>query len=175
MKYSIIFSVLFVISTITTNINAQTTQQEQATSENDHRRNDTERQSENPKENLTPEQKAQKQADHLQKKLGLSEEQKMKVYDLNLARVTQSKALRDKNKVSINKQGSKEEIQKIRTDYDKGLTSILNDDQQKIWTQMKVDAKAKKDARHAQKGSNSKKPAEKNTTADEDLDNLDAE
>jgi protein CpxP len=175
MKYSIIFSMLFLTSTLTVHVNAQTTQQDQSTSENPHRRNETERQSEKPKQALTPEQKAQKQADHLQKKLGLSEEQKMKVYDLNLARITQSKALRDKNKSSDNKQGSKEEFQKIRTDYDKGLTSILNDDQQKTWAQMKADAKAKKDAHHAQKGSNGKKPADKPAPTDEDPDNLDVD
>jgi len=174
MKYPIIFSLLLLSSTLTTTLNAQTTQQEQATTENNKRRPDTERQTEEPKEKLTPEQKAQKQTDILQKKLGLTEEQKTKVYALNYSRITKSIAWREQHKTNENKQASKEEFQKIRTDYDTGLKDVLNDDQEKTWAQLKADVKARRDARHQQKSSG-KKPAKKTTPAEEELDHLEVD
>ncbi|MDF2456383.1 MAG: hypothetical protein K0R51_2376 [Cytophagaceae bacterium] len=169
MKYPIIFSLLFVTFFYTAK--AQNDQQQpQPTPEYPMQKNaEPGSQSQEKKEPLTPEQKAQKQTDHLQKKLGLTEEQKLKVYDLNLARINQTQAAREKNKTATDKdrQAKKAEFQKIRTDYDAGLNGILNVDQQKIWTQLKADAKTKRDARRQQKGTKNKQPVE------QDPDNLD--
>lgn len=178
MKYPIIFSTLFFASIVTTSVTAQNTQtnnQPQGTSDYPAQKNgESESMGQEKKQPLTVEQKAQKHADFLQKKLGLSEEQKTQVYDLNFSRITKSKALREKNKTNENKQATKEEFQKIRTDYDAGLKNVLNDDQEKAWAQLKADAKAKKEAHHQQK-SNGKKPAPKTTPVEEDPDGVEVD
>ncbi|MDB5257309.1 MAG: hypothetical protein JWM14_2004 [Chitinophagaceae bacterium] len=173
MKYPIIFSMLFASSILATQVKAQVSNQPQPTPEYPVQKNaesenqETKRQAAADKQPLTPEQRAQKQTDHLQKKLGLTEEQKTKVYDLNLSRITKMKATRDKNKNSTDKQAAKADYQKIKTDFDSGLKALLTDDQQKIWAQLKADAKAKRDAHHQQKGNKPKQPV------NEDSDSLD--
>jgi protein CpxP len=175
MKYPIIFSLLFASSLLTVQAQTSNQQQPQPTPDYPMQKNsesegqETQSQAANNKQqNLTPEQKAQKQTDHLQKKLGLTEEQKTKVYDLNFSRITKMKAAREKNKNSSDKQAAKMEYQKIKTDFDAGLKDILTDDQEKTWAQLKADAKTKRDAHHQQKG---KQP--KQQPANEDPDNLD--
>lgn len=169
MKYPIIFSLLFVTSFYTAK--AQNDQQQpQPTPEYPMQKNaETGSQAQEKEQPLTPEQKAEKQTNHLQKKLGLTEEQKLKVYTLNLARINQTRAAREKYKSSsdVDKKAKKTEFQKIRTDYDAGLNGILNVDQQKIWAQLKADAKTKRDARRTQKGGKTKPAVE------QDPDNLD--
>lgn len=173
MKYPIIFSMLFATSILATQVKAQNNQtQPQPNPEYPAQKNaesesqETKKQADDNKQPLTLEQKAQRQTDHLQKKLGLTEEQKTKVYDLNYSRITKSKALRDKNKTAADKQASKAEYQKIKTDFDAGLKDVLTDDQEKTLAQMKAEAKARRDARHQQKSG-------KNKPVNEDPDNLD--
>ncbi|MBC7487501.1 MAG: hypothetical protein H7282_12190 [Cytophagaceae bacterium] len=174
MKYPIIFSMLFASSLLTVQVKAQNNpQQPQPAPEYPAQKNaesenqQTEQQAADNKQPLTLEQKAQRQTDHLQKKLGLTEEQKIKVYDLNYSRITKTKVLRDKNKTTADKQAAKAEHQKIKTNFDAGLKDVLTDDQEKTWAQLKADAKIKRDARHQQKGNKSKQPV------NEDPDNLD--
>lgn len=170
---------LFVASAFTATLNAQNTQtnnQPQGTGTYPAQKNgESESLGQDKKESLTPEQKAQKQADILQKKLGLSEDQKTKVYDLNYSRITKTKALREKNKTNENKQATREQFQKIRTDYDTGLKGILNDDQQKSWEKLKADAKAKREAHRQQHGKGKKAAPKTSAPADENPDDMDVE
>jgi len=160
---SIFFSLLFVAAFLTVNAQNNNQQQPQPTPEYPMQKNaETGSQAQETEEPLTPEQRAQKQTDHLQKKLGLTEEQKIKVYDLNLARINQTRAAREKYKTNTDtdKKAKREEFKKIRTDYDAGLNGMLNVDQQKIWGQLKADAKTKRDAHRQQKGSKTKQHIE---------------
>jgi periplasmic protein CpxP/Spy len=159
MKYTIIFSMLLLSFVWTATVNAQN---------KDKQKNP----SSEKKQALTPEQRAQKQTDKLQSKLGLTEEQKLKVYDLNLNRIKQNQALREKNKGNSEQKGSKEEFQKIRTDFDTQLNAILTADQQTKWAQLKEEHKDKRSALKESKGKGKSKKQEdsKETGSEEELE-----
>jgi periplasmic protein CpxP/Spy len=159
MKYTIIFSMLLLSFVWTATVNAQN---------KDKQKNP----SSEKKQALTPEQRAQKQTDKLQSKLVLTEEQKLKVYDLNLNRIKQNQALREKNKGNSEQKGSKEEFQKIRTDFDTQLNAILTADQQTKWAQLKEEHKDKRSALKESKGKGKSKKQEdsKETGSEEELE-----
>ncbi|MDB5272022.1 MAG: hypothetical protein JWO58_389 [Chitinophagaceae bacterium] len=141
MKYLILLSLLLLTIAFTHNIYAQ----EYPLKEYPVQKNaESESQTDDTTRTFTPEQRAEKQSNLLQKKLGLTEEQKMKVYNISLSRINQTAALREKTNKSTDKKGAREAYQKIRTDYDQSLNGVLNDDQQKTWGQLKANAQAKR-------------------------------
>ena len=167
MKYFILLSLLILSILLANNTYAQ----EYPLKEYPVQKNDeSEKQNDDTTRSLTPEQKAERQSNVLQKKLGLTEEQKMKVYTISLSRITQTVALQEKTNKSADKKGAREAFQKIRTDYDQALNGILNDDQQKTWAQLKANAQAKR----AEHRKNQPKDAQRQP-AEMDPDNLDSE
>ena len=82
------------------------------------------------KENLTPEQRAQKNVDNLNAVAGLSDEQKTKVKDLAMARITKADAIRAKYKgQEANKETMQNEIAAVRKDYRQSVKAILTPEQ----------------------------------------------
>ena len=83
-----------------------------------------------PNPQPSPEDKAQRTAKHLQKKLGLSPDQANQVYNLTLAH----------------------EQEKAR--YENSIVGLLNPQQQQTYSQMRADEQAKRDAQRQQNGNN---------------------
>lgn len=78
----------------------------------------------------TPEERAQKSVDHLNKAVGLTDDQKPKIYDLALTRAKKVDEVRAKYK---GQQGSKEtaknEIIAIKKEYRQGVKTVLTPEQ----------------------------------------------
>jgi len=89
----------------------------------------------------TPEARAQKSVDHLNKTVGLTDDQKPKIYDLALNRAKKVDAVREKYK---GQQGSKEtakgEIIAIKKEYRQGVKAILTPEQMEKLKAKAVDA-----------------------------------
>ncbi len=82
------------------------------------------------KENLTPEQRAQKNVDNLNAVAGLSDEQKTKVKDLATTRTTKVDAIRAKYKGQAeNKETMQNEIEAVRKEYRQNVKAILTPEQ----------------------------------------------
>ena len=90
----------------------------------------------------TPESVAQKTTDRLVKALGLSADQKTKIYNLTLKSATQVKDIRTKNKGNKDKIHS--EVAKVKETSRTELKSILTAEQFKKWTEMRKKRDAKK-------------------------------
>jgi len=81
-------------------------------------------------ENLTPEQRAQKNVDNLNAVAGLSEEQKTKVKELAIARITKADAIRAKYKGQPeNKETAKNEIEVVKKEYRQSVKALLTPEQ----------------------------------------------
>jgi protein CpxP len=82
------------------------------------------------KENLTPEQRAQKNVDNLNAVAGLSDEQKTKVKDLATTRITKADAIKAKYKGQAeNKETMQNEIAAVRKEYRQSVKAILTPEQ----------------------------------------------
>lgn len=93
------------------------------------------------KPELTPEQRAQKETDRMDKTVGLSAEQKTKVYDLSLEKAKKAATLHEKMKAKEDeKEVYRSEMKSIREDYKKNIDAILSPEQ-----------KATLDAKHKEK------------------------
>jgi len=93
-------------------------------------------------ENNTPESKANKAAANLQSKLGLTEEQKNKVYDLNLTTIKDTRALKAAKRNDVS--GLKEGYTEIHKQYAQTMQSILGPDQYGNWKKIQSEARARK-------------------------------
>jgi len=93
-------------------------------------------------ENSTPENKANKSATNLQSKLGLTDEQKNKVYELNLTTIKETRSLKvaKRNDQSAVKEGYTE----IHKQYEQSLKSILTAEQYSNWKTIQSEARARK-------------------------------
>lgn len=82
------------------------------------------------REKLTPEQRAQKNVDNLNAVAGLSEEQKTKVKELALTRITKADAIRAKYKGQPeNKETAKNEIEVVKKEYRQSVKALLTPEQ----------------------------------------------
>jgi protein CpxP len=91
------------------------------------------------KEMKTPEERAKMSADALEKRLNLSQEQKDKVYALNLERAQKMEKL---HKSEMDQRKSQMEKRKeIMMESEKKMNKILNEEQQKAMEEMKQKAK----------------------------------
>ncbi len=93
---------------------------------------------------LTPEQKAQKTQKHLQKKLGLSQDQAMNVYDMTLAHINKLQALKAQKAGGQKIEGA---AKQEKANYETSINSLLTAEQQQKWLQLKTEMKAKHDAK----------------------------
>jgi Spy/CpxP family protein refolding chaperone len=118
----------------------------------------------------SPEEKAQRSVNHLDKKVGLSETQKPKIYDLALARAKKMEEIKSKYKPKKNPDDrviTRKEVQQCRKDYREGVKQVLTQEQK---DKLKAKAKEKKEAR---KEGIDKVQDKMETEADEKADDLD--
>ena len=79
---------------------------------------------------LTPEQRAQKNVDDLNATATLTEDQKTKIKDLAMAKITKADAIRTKYKGQPeNKEISKKELEAVRKEYRKNVHALLTPEQ----------------------------------------------
>jgi Spy/CpxP family protein refolding chaperone len=98
------------------------------------------------KENLTPEQRAQKNVDNLNAVAGLTDEQKTKVKDLATTRITKADAIRAKYKGQAeNKETMQNEIAAARKDYRQSVKALLTPEQIEKVKAKKKEVKSGKD------------------------------
>jgi membrane-associated HD superfamily phosphohydrolase len=100
------------------------------------------------KNTRTPEERASTISARMEKNLGLSAEQKQKVYNLALDNIKKIESIREQDK--NDKQKMRDEIKKERESYDAGIKSILTPAQYKKWTEEKEKAKEKEMQKHEQ-------------------------
>jgi len=93
-------------------------------------------------ENSTPESKANKVAAHLQTKLGLSDEQKTKVYDLNLSTIKETRSLKVEKRNDMS--GVKDGYIEIHEKYDQSMKGILSADQYTNWKKIQAEVRARR-------------------------------
>lgn len=98
----------------------------------------------------TPEERAQKRAERLQKDLSLSDDQYKQVYDLFLSQGQQMKALRESSEED--KTARKEKMKSIWQNTDASISGILSSEQNTKYEQFKKERKEK----HMQKKKNKK-------------------
>ncbi|MGZ3866556.1 MAG: hypothetical protein ACXVNR_09225, partial [Bacteroidia bacterium] len=78
-----------------------------------------------PRPPKNPEQMAKRQTEHLQKTLGLSEDQKQKVYTATLARANSEKSIRDKYASNPDKKAMHREMKPVNEQFKQTMNSIL--------------------------------------------------
>lgn len=93
-------------------------------------------------ENNTPESKAHKSAEQLKTKLGLSDEQRDKVYDLNLSTIKDTRSLKVEKRNNMS--GMKDGYIEIHEAYDKSMKTILSAEQYTGWKKIQSEARARK-------------------------------
>lgn len=92
----------------------------------------------------TPEQRAKQATERLEKKVMLTAEQKPKVYDLALAKVTKMKAIREKYKDQPDqKEAYHQEMKAVNAEYNSGIKAILSIEQS-----AKLDSMKQEDKKH---------------------------
>lgn len=90
-----------------------------------------------PKEKLqnsTPEQRAEKMTAGMTKQLTLTEDQKTKVYAINLERAKQMESLKKESDLK----GSKANVRDSFKSSDEQIVALLNEDQKKQYADMKA-------------------------------------
>lgn len=99
-------------------------------------------------QNKSPEEIAAFVSKRMEKNLGINADQKQKVYDLTLNKIKQVREVKA-NKAE-DKEKRKDELKKIRDEYNDGMKDILTPEQFKQWTENKEKAKerAKKKRQH---------------------------
>jgi Spy/CpxP family protein refolding chaperone len=83
----------------------------------------------------TPEQNADAYVNRLEKQLGLTAEQKVKVRELVITKSKKIEEFQAKAKAAGNKDQLKAERQKIKDDFELGMKDVLTPEQYAKWTQ----------------------------------------
>jgi hypothetical protein len=123
---------------------------------------------EHGRENMSPEDRAKRSSDRLEKKLSLSAEQKTKVYDFALIRVQKAGAL--KADTTKDKKAKGADMKTIRDEFVSNVNTILTPEQKTKWEQMRAEAKARRQEKRKE-GGNTKSPAVEE--AEDDLESED--
>ena len=100
----------------------------------------------------TPEQMATRQSTHLQKVLGLSEEQKQKVYQAALTRSSAIQQLRSKD--GGNRRELHADAKPVKEQFVKDVNATLTPEQQQKWEQFRLQQKQKQEQRRQQRANN---------------------
>jgi len=101
-----------------------------------------------PKQAPTPEQIAARQSMHLQKVLGLSDEQKQKVYQAAFSRSTSMQQLKSKD--VGNRKELRADAKPVREQFVKDVNATLTPDQQKKWEEYRLKQKQNQEQRKQQ-------------------------
>lgn len=92
----------------------------------------------------TPEEQAGRQAAHMQKKLGLSDDQKSKIEAFALTRIKANEELRGKARAAKDeneKKGYGKQMKANMETFDKDVNGVLTPEQQTKWKEMKEERK----------------------------------
>lgn len=100
-----------------------------------------------------PEMMASRHSKHLQKMLGLSEEQTQKTYTAMLTRFTEAHAIKEKLGPNADKKTAHEQLKPVRQKFVQTMNTILTPEQKTKWEehrmQMKKNHAMRKDAKGA--------------------------
>ncbi|RSK46967.1 hypothetical protein [Hymenobacter rigui] len=91
------------------------------------------------RQNLTPEQRADRQAQNLTRQLSLSADQTPKVRAIALAQAQEMQTLRDKYTTAGSRQGMGQDLKATQEKYDAQLKAVLTTDQYTKYTQLRED------------------------------------
>ncbi|RSK33815.1 hypothetical protein [Hymenobacter metallilatus] len=91
------------------------------------------------RQNLSPEQRADRQAQHLTTQLGLSADQTPKVRAIVLAQAQEIETLRDKYTAAGSRQGLGPDLKATQEKYDAQLKAVLTAEQYTAYTQLRAD------------------------------------
>jgi len=92
----------------------------------------------------SPEEQAGRQAAHMQKKLGLSDDQKAKIQEFALTRIKANQEVKDKARASKNEGDRKAYGQQMKANketFENSVNGVLTPEQQAKWKEMKDDHK----------------------------------
>lgn len=89
------------------------------------------------RQQMTPEQRADRQAQHLTKQLGLSADQTAKVRELALAQGQEMQAMRANASASTDRRANLEQLKAGKDKYETQLKTILTPDQYTKYEQMR--------------------------------------
>lgn len=124
----------------------------------------------------TAEERAQKSVEHLDKQVGLTDDQKTKIKELALARAQKVDALREKYKGQENaKEEAKKEIWAVKKEYRSSVKAILSEEQiNKLKAKAKENGKGPKGPKgdKGAKGEKGTKGTKNNNTNEADEDKL---
>lgn len=93
------------------------------------------------KDKKTPEERADNLTELYEKKLNLSASQKVKIYTISLERINKMQELRSEGS------GNREKREVLIVDIEKQIDLVLNDDQRKIYAEMKEKAREGRERR----------------------------
>jgi protein CpxP len=111
-----------------------------------------------PKSEKTAEEMANKRADKLKTELSLSDEQRAKVYQAHLDKMTKMKAIKDKN--LEDKKAAAKEMKPVRDSFQANMKSILTADQYNKWEAAKKNEQATRKEKRKERANKSELTAE---------------
>lgn len=94
------------------------------------------------REYKSPEQRAQIMTDKMAEKLSLSASQKSEIYKINLEQAQERAAMREK--AQADRKAFSKDLKSKMTDRDARINKILNADQQKVYSELKMQMKRHK-------------------------------
>ncbi len=119
--------------------------------------------------NRPAEERATAHTNHLEKRLGLSAEQKTQVYAINLEAAKKNDELRDKrSQAGADKKAISVERKANNENRTARIEALLTGDQKTKWEAIKAAAKARKEAKGKGKGKNKLAPAGEELEDDDD-------
>ena len=125
------------------------------------------------KERRSPEDRATKYTNLLEKKIMLSADQKTKIYDINLSTAKQKDELREKYKTADNRKGMGKEIKSIDETRYTQIQANLSEEQKTKLAAIRETIKKKREAKRASKGKGKAgKPNKANSDDDNDDDDI---
>ena len=112
-----------------------------------------------------PEERAQKSVDQLNQTVGLSDDQKTKVYELALARAKKVDAIKEKYKgQEANREVAKKEMMIVKKEYRQSTKALLTPEQLQ-----KLKTKAKESGHNKEKGHDGKVKNDKQSGSDTEI------
>ena len=108
-------------------------------------------------EQKSPEERAKKKADHLAKKLELTDEQRAQVETANLKAMKELDVV--KKKAREDREASKARAKEVRAMHDDEIRSVLTEEQIQVWEQLKAEKEEKRrEQREKRKAMKESKP-----------------
>lgn len=114
--------------------------------------------SQQPRKGPSPEMMAQRHSKHLQKQLGLSDDQTQKTYTAMLTRFQGVQAAREKAGPNPDRKALHSQVKPIRQAYVQTMNGILTADQKTKWEAMRLEMKQKRAQHMSENGKGNPPP-----------------